>query len=77
MLFDMPEASLFTDALAISGVLHGVLPVIRASRWTPAQIKQWLAPMDKLGRSALGLVITDASVKQARIHRRLDKTAGF
>ncbi|HPJ02694.1 MAG TPA: CpsD/CapB family tyrosine-protein kinase [Candidatus Limiplasma sp.] len=77
VLFDMPEASLFTDALAISGILHGVLPVIRASRWTPAQIKQWLAPMDKLGRSALGLVITDASVKQARTHRRLDQSTGF
>lgn len=72
VLFDMPEANLFTDALAISGVLHGCLPVIRAKRWTPGQIRHWLMPMDKLERSALGLVITDASVKQSHVHRNLD-----
>jgi Mrp family chromosome partitioning ATPase/capsular polysaccharide biosynthesis protein len=77
VLFDMPEADLFSDALAISGVLHGCLPVIRSKRWTPAQIRKWLEPMQKLGRSALGLVITDASLKQARVHRKLDQNTGF
>ena len=75
VLFDMPQADLFTDALALSGVLHAVLPIVRAKRWTPKQLKQWLEPMEKLGRSALGLVITDASVKQARSHRKLDQGA--
>lgn len=77
VLFDMPEANLFTDALAIGGVLHGCLPVIRAKRWTPWQIRRWLAPMDKLERSALGLVITDAAAKQSRVHRKLDQNTGF
>ncbi len=76
VLFDMPEADLFSDGLAIGGVLHGCLPVIRAKRWTPAQIRKWLDPINQLDRGALGLVITDASLKQARAHRRLDKNAG-
>lgn len=76
VLFDMPEADLFTDALAISGALHAVLPVVRAKRWTPVQLRQWLEPMQKLGRSVIGLVISDAAVKQARVHRKLDQGAG-
>jgi len=77
VLFDMPEANLFSDALAISGALHGVVPVVRAKRWTPGQLKYWLEPMHTLGRSALGLVITDAKVKQTRAYRQLDKNTGI
>ncbi|MBN1777679.1 MAG: hypothetical protein JW811_06110 [Clostridiales bacterium] len=77
VLFDMPEAGLFSDALAVTGALHGYLPVVRAKRWTPKQLRQWLEPMNKLGRSALGLAITDAKVKQAHTHRQLDKNTAF
>ena len=76
LLFDMPPAELFSDALAISGTLHAYLPVIRAKRWTPAQINQWLDPMRKLSRSALGLAVTGAQQRSARALRRLDRTAG-
>lgn len=75
LLFDMPEAGLFSDALAISGALHAYLPVVSTRRWMPKQIKQWSDPMQKLGRNALGLVITDTSSKQARVYRKLDQTA--
>ena len=77
VLFDMPQAELFSDALAISGTLHAYLPVIRAKRWTPAQLAQWLEPMRKLSRSALGLVITDSVCKRERAHRKLDRTSGI
>jgi len=77
VLFDMPEADLFTDALAISGVLHAFLPVIRAKKWTPGQICQWLEPMRKLSRTALGLVITDSADQSARAHRKLDHSSGI
>ena len=76
VLFDMPEADLFSDALALSGALHAFLPIIRANRWTPAQVRQWLDPMRELSRSALGLVLTGSNQKQAREHRKLEKTAG-
>ena len=77
VLFDMPEAELFTDALAISGALHGYLPIIRAKQCTDKQLKHWLEPMHVLGRSAPGIVITDAKVKQACIHRKLDQNTGY
>jgi Mrp family chromosome partitioning ATPase/capsular polysaccharide biosynthesis protein len=73
LLFDMPEADLFTDALAIGGVLHGVLPVVMAKRWTPDQLRHWIDPMRELERVAPGLVITDASSKKARAHRKLER----
>lgn len=76
VLFDMPEADLFSDALAISGALHAFLPVVRTNRWTPAQVRQWLEPMRKLSRSALGLVMTGSLRKPARAHRKLEQTAG-
>ncbi len=77
VLFDMPEADLFSDALAISGALHAYLPVIRTKRWTLKQIAQWMDPMRKLSRSALGLAVTGCAVKQARTLRKLEKTAGI
>lgn len=77
VLFDMPEAVLFTDALAISGALHAYLPVIRTKRWTVKQIAQWMDPMRKLSRSALGLAATGCAVRQGRRHRKLERTAGI
>ena len=77
VLFDMPEAGLFTDALALSGALHAYLPVVRAGKWTPGQIRLWVEPMRKLSRTAPGLVITGCAAKGARAYRKLDQSAGI
>ncbi len=77
LLFDMPQAELFTDALAVSGALHAYLPVVRAKRWTPAQLRSLLDPMVKLGRTALGLAVTGSLQKPVRAHRKLDQSVGI
>ena len=52
LLFDMPQADLFTDALAVSAALHAYLPVVRAKRWTPAQLRALAGPDGEAGPHA-------------------------
>ena len=73
ILFDTPEADLFSDALAISGALHACLPVMQAKRWTPKAIQKWLAPMQKLERRVLGIAITGVASKRVRAVRKMDR----
>ena len=75
ILFDTPEADLFSDALAIGGALHACLPIIQAKRWTPEEIRQWLAPMQKLERNVPGIVLTDVAFKRVRAVRKMDREA--
>ncbi|GEM_PF-4342850 len=77
VLFDMPRADLFSDALAMTGVLHAYVPVIKAKRWTAKDVMQWIKPMQKLERKSLGLVITGVAQKRMHGQKKLDRNAGI
>lgn len=72
VLVDTPPLVLYADALALGGVLDGVLLVAAENRETPAQLYESFARLEKVGAKVCGAVLTGERRRSERLYREYE-----